>query len=96
MTPETWQRIKGVFDAAAELPAAEREAFLESVCGTEPAMLAEVRSLLASLDDAGDFIEAPPGPPPETAFTTGVSIGPYRIVQVIGEGGMAWSIRPFA
>ena len=92
MTPETWRRIKDVFDAAAEIKPTHREAFLGEICGGDPELLDEVRSLLASLDDAGDFIESPP-PVPESAvedpaFRTGMSIGPYRIVQVIGEGGM--------
>ena len=59
-------------------------------------LLAEVQSLLGALEDAGDFIEGPvPGQDQalidlaaDPAFHTGMSIGPYRIVQVIGEGGM--------
>jgi hypothetical protein len=91
MTPETWRRVKDVFDAAAEIKPSYREEFLAEICGGHPELVDEVRSLLASLEDAGDFIESSPVVPeadPEPAFRTGTNIGPYRIVQVIGEGGM--------
>jgi serine/threonine protein kinase len=96
MTPAEWARIKCIFDEAAELPVAERELFLTQACAGDPVLLAEVRSLLSALDDAGDFIQGPaPGQDralttlaADPAFHTGASIGPYRIVQVIGEGGM--------
>jgi len=88
MTPEIWRQVKEVFDAAAERPAGERTAFVESACQGDPARLAEVRSLLAALEDAGSFIETPVRPPLPPAFPSGMDIGPYRIVQSIGEGGM--------
>jgi serine/threonine protein kinase/tetratricopeptide (TPR) repeat protein len=91
MTPDEWRRIKTVFDAAAELPAAERASFIKVASGGDRALIAEVQSLLDSLESAGDFIEAPPAPGPlatDPGLHTGTNIGPYRIVQVIGEGGM--------
>ena len=91
MSPDTWRRVKDVFDAAAEIKPSHREEFLAQICGRHPELIDEVRSLLASLEDAGDFIEFSPVVPesdPEPAFRTGTNIGPSRIVQVIGEGGM--------
>ncbi len=95
MSPETWRRVKDVFDAAAEIKPSHREEFLAEICGGHPELIDEVRSLLGSLEDAGDFIESSVvvpesvvGTDPEPAFRTGTNIGPYRIVQVIGEGGM--------
>ncbi len=97
MSPDTWRRVKDIFDAAAEIKPSHREEFLAEICGGHPELIDEVRSLLASLEDAGDFIESSPvvpeavileGPDAEPAFRTGTNIGPYRIVQVIGEGGM--------
>ena len=88
MTPERWRGIKTIFDAALELPSAGRTAFVEASCEGDAEALAEVQSLLAANDEAGDFIEVAPGPPPDKEYSTGFSIGPYRIVQVIGEGGM--------
>jgi serine/threonine protein kinase len=96
MTPEEWARIKSIFDEAAEMPRQERDQFIAHACAGDPHLHAEVRSLLAALEDAGDFIEAPADGQHQAlttlsadpAFHTGASIGPYRIVQVIGEGGM--------
>ena len=103
MSPETWRRVKDVFDAAAEIKPSHREEFLAEICGGHPELIEEVRSLLASLEDAGDFIESSPvlpesvaGPDPDPPFRTGTNIGPYRIVQVIGEGGMGMFTRPCA
>jgi non-specific serine/threonine protein kinase/serine/threonine-protein kinase len=94
-----WQRVNQIFDAAIELPPHARAPFLAAACAEEPQLLAEVQSLLAALDQAGSFIQNPPplpseladlpAAPPETpAFPTGMDIGPYRIVQSIGQGGM--------
>ena len=97
MTAAEWAQIKAVFDLAAELPAGPaREQFIATACQGNVHLLAEVSSLLAALADSGDFIETPaPGQSEaltslaaDPAFRAGTSIGPYRIVQVIGEGGM--------
>jgi serine/threonine protein kinase/tetratricopeptide (TPR) repeat protein len=91
MTPDEWRRIKSVFDAAAELPAAERATFIAKASAGDASLSAEVEFLLASLESAGDFIEVlptPPEPAPDPGMRTGTNIGPYRVVQVIGEGGM--------
>ena len=97
MTAAEWAQIKAVFDLAAELPAGPaREQFIATACQNNVDLLAEVSSLLAALSDAGDFIETPARGQSEAltslaadpAFRAGTSIGPYRIVQVIGEGGM--------
>jgi serine/threonine protein kinase len=91
MTPEEWRRTKAVFDDAAELPPAQRAAFIAKASAGDASLRAEVESLLASLESAGNFIEAPPAPPeaaPDPGMRTGTNIGPYRVVQVIGEGGM--------
>ncbi len=88
MTPELWQRVKSVFDSVSELPADERQAFLEKNCAGDPVLRAEVESLLDSLGAAENFIESPVVPPVAKPMRGGTTIGPYRIVQVLGEGGM--------
>ncbi|MGE5815242.1 MAG: protein kinase domain-containing protein [Acidobacteriota bacterium] len=52
MTDERWERVKAIFQAAVELPAAERDAFLTSEIGHDIELRREVESLLAS--DAHD------------------------------------------
>jgi hypothetical protein len=52
VTDERWARVKALFQAAVERPAAERNAFLAAATAGDDALLREVESLLAS--DAGD------------------------------------------
>jgi serine/threonine protein kinase/tetratricopeptide (TPR) repeat protein len=92
MTPEQWQHVKRVLNDALEIPPNERARFLDQAANGDTRLRAEVESLLASFDDAGAFIEAPsiapaPLPQPES-LSPGASLGPYRIVQLIAEGGM--------
>ena len=103
MTPERWQQVKALFTGASEMPAAEQRAYLEGACGGDATLLAEVESLLAahakedaivdrpaaahltegSLTGGPDSSEAAPlEPMPERA-------GPYRLVALLGRGGMA-------
>jgi non-specific serine/threonine protein kinase/serine/threonine-protein kinase len=91
MNRETWQRVKEILNQALDTPEADRAAFLEQACNGDREVRAEVESLLASHAEAGEFIEpAPPvapAPVPDS-LRTGTDIGPYRIVQLIAEGGM--------
>jgi serine/threonine protein kinase/Tol biopolymer transport system component/tetratricopeptide (TPR) repeat protein len=80
--------------ALGEAPA-DREAFVYANGGGDPELCAEVVSLLASHEDARDFLEpvgsVPTGadsrekPQPDLA---GVRIGAYRLIREIGHGGM--------
>jgi len=56
MTPDRWQRMKDVLDAAWERSALERSAYLDQACAGDPSMRAEIDSLLASDEEAGDFL----------------------------------------
>ena len=97
---ERWRRVTELFHAALERPPAERDAFLTAACSNDPALLAEVRSLLAGHARAADakLIEGPavaddPGFLEEAAATQeaslkGRTIGPYRIQREIARGGM--------
>ncbi len=59
MTPERWQKIEEVFQAALDLPQDERHAFVVEACAGDSDLCAQVESLIAQHDDAGDFIEEP-------------------------------------
>ena len=91
--PAIWNpQANTVFLQALEQPPAEREAFLQQACDNT-ALAAQVRSLLAASEQAGSFLDAPLF---ESAPTTDQSplecpraqIGPYKLLQQIGEGGM--------
>ncbi len=79
------RRLEALFLAAADLPAAERPAFLEAQCGDDPELRAAVEDLLAH-DSAGPRVPDQPlvsveaAPPPER-------LGPYVLGAKLGEGG---------
>ena len=90
--PDEWRRINEFFHHALEQPADAREAYLREAV-PDPALRAEVASLLAAHDRAGDFIE--PGSPAldrlhedDPASLVGRTVGHYRIDSVLGQGGM--------
>ena len=57
MNPDRWRTIKRLFLEAVDKKPGERTAYLAAACTGDSALLAEVRSLLASHTQAGDFIE---------------------------------------
>ncbi|HEX5042519.1 MAG TPA: bifunctional serine/threonine-protein kinase/formylglycine-generating enzyme family protein [Candidatus Polarisedimenticolaceae bacterium] len=74
------ERVKWTLHAASRLEEGAREAFVREACRDDPALLAELRSLLQSHDEAGAFLSDPSLHPRQ--------IGPYRILSILGEGGM--------
>src|SRR4051812_20295497 len=85
-------RLLEIFNEAAERPSpAERAAYLDVACGSDPDLRARVETLLKAHDRPDDILEPPPttGPvvphPPEGP---GSVIGPFRLLELIGEGGM--------
>src|ERR1035438_1870470 len=58
MTPRRWRRIEEVVGAALATPAPERPAFLDSACGGDAEMRAEVEGLLANGDAASSLRRA--------------------------------------
>jgi hypothetical protein len=92
-----WARVGELFDQVVRLPRAERDAALDASDAPEE-VKSEVRSLLAADDSAGPFLESPPAlagpaadsPPPaeEPLLSAGSQVGAYRIVRMLGRGGM--------
>jgi eukaryotic-like serine/threonine-protein kinase len=86
--PLFWDRVRDLFNEAAELPRAQREALLASVDGR---LREEVESLLASHDEADGFLSKSVWEMIDAAEgerLAGSMIGPYRIVRCLGHGGM--------
>ncbi len=94
-------RIEEIFTAALlRRSAAERAAFLDEACRDAPELRQAVERLLAAHLKAGDFLERPPSDlMPTDAMVagpaggndidlTGTTIGPYKLLEQIGEGGM--------
>jgi hypothetical protein len=59
VTPEYWQKVEKVLEAARDLEASQRAAFLDQACAGDDEMRREVDSLLIH-QQADSFIETPP------------------------------------
>jgi serine/threonine-protein kinase len=59
MDPERYQKAGDLYHQALDLPADLRSAFLEEACGSDVDLRADVESLLAAHEQAGQFIESP-------------------------------------
>src|SRR5262252_7808277 len=84
---------QSIFLAALELPTpAERAAYLKGACGADPALMANVRELLAAHEKDDGFLDRPPpnATVDEQPVTVrpGLVVGPYTLREQIGEGGM--------
>ena len=89
-----WQEIETVLQDALDRPPLERASFIEDVCAGDDELKTEATTLIAAYEEAGDFIEQPAlardahvllG---EVVDGAGREIGPYRIVERLGAGGM--------
>ena len=72
---------------------AERDALLEAACGGDTQLRARVEKLLKAYPEAGSFLEAPAAATdPTLTFPLprepGTTIGRYKLLEQIGEGGM--------
>lgn len=80
--PALWPRVSAAFDHALDLPADERDAWLAA----QPEdIAAPLRAMLQAHDGEGTL---PTFAPPLLA-RPGQRIGPYRLIERIGTGGMA-------
>src|SRR5262245_16285794 len=84
--------VRAVFDRLLDLASPdEQDAYLEAACAGAPEVRREVEALLRAHRDAGSFLQAaPPGlaAPRPAREAPGARIGPYRLLEAIGEGGM--------
>jgi serine/threonine-protein kinase len=59
MTPERWNRISSIFDAALEIKPQSRGAFLRNACAGDEALRLEVERMLAEDERAQGFLDRP-------------------------------------
>ena len=90
------ERASEIFAEASDLPPERRAEFLGRLCGEDQGLRAEVETLLECDSRAGEFLAGTAhenlglDPPPSG---TGLEhppehVGPYRVLTVLGEGGM--------
>jgi eukaryotic-like serine/threonine-protein kinase len=93
--PDNWRQVETLFHAALQLKAEERAAYLAEACASDARLKEEVESLISSFEHGDSLLETP-------AFTLGLqvlqeepattqvgqSVGPYKILNLLGKGGM--------
>jgi serine/threonine-protein kinase len=93
MRRDTWDRLDAEFFKVLELPAQERAAYLDAVCGDDPEFRREIDAVLAAHAAAGGTVDSdrllsPAAIGATVAMPAGVRVGAYELEAVIGRGGM--------
>src|SRR5579871_2146129 len=86
---------RSIFAAALDIAdPAERAAYLDNACTQQPELRKHLDELLTAQEKLGSFLAEPPSVLEKTVAyapvreNVGSTIGPYKLLQQIGEGGM--------
>jgi len=103
LEPQEWATLRQLLDQLLAQPAADRAAWIDALAEPHRPFAERLRALLAHAEDTGfgevlqtlpkvetaDFAAGSPGSGAATAPHAGQQVGPYRLLQPLGEGGMA-------
>jgi serine/threonine protein kinase/tetratricopeptide (TPR) repeat protein len=93
MSPERWQKINEVFEAALERPGEERSAFLARACADDAELRQRVQAMLDADKKTDLWLDRSPLEPGllvslNSESFSGKMIGAYRLGRELGQGGM--------
>jgi serine/threonine protein kinase len=94
MPDQYWENLKEIFHAALALAPHERGAFLEQASDGDLALRQAVEALLRSHEETNNFVDSPAYQAAAKMLVDGAEFGPgqnlahYRILSLLGEGGM--------
>jgi serine/threonine protein kinase/tetratricopeptide (TPR) repeat protein len=94
--PETWKRLEELFNRAVEMPSYVRTRFLDNMCKDDPALRLKLQEMLDGASRPEDFLAQPVesiardllAPRYQEALQPDSDFGRYRIVCLLGAGGM--------
>ena len=102
MTPELWERLRPLFNAAVELPPSERAPFIADACGDDAELRREMENLLeayaqhgASADEITIHLNQLADKVQSKLAPSDVVLGRFKIVRVLGSGGMGDVYKAF-
>jgi hypothetical protein len=103
LKPEVWQRVREILDQALQLSPGDRADYLDDACTGDKELRAEVESLIASFERAGDTflegraIEAPGSmETPATGRWKARELALTKLSKRSGMEAWAWFIAPSA
>jgi serine/threonine-protein kinase len=94
MPDSNWENLKDLFHATLALPPAQRSAYLDEASNGDAALRQAVESLLEAHSETNNFIDTPAYQAAanmladEADFTANQTVAHYRILSLLGEGGM--------
>ena len=94
MNAARWQRIEALFDQAMDLAAPDRPAFLAEACADDADVRAEVAAMLDSASGARTALHTAVAGEVQQITRRAISaqvgqrVGPFRLLGLLGEGGM--------
>ena len=93
MKQELWRRAEELFHAALELAPEARGVFLHEACGEDTHLRHQVELLVSKDEDGGSLLEKPvladvTVMPVARGSLVGRQCGSYRILSILGAGGM--------
>jgi serine/threonine protein kinase/Tfp pilus assembly protein PilF len=95
MTPELYERLKPLFDAALDTPKEQRAEFVDEACRDDPELREHLEALLAAHEESTRPLDAPLVklrdlyPSKQRSLADGdLVLGRFKIVRLLGFGGM--------
>ena len=93
MEQEFWRRVEELFHAALERAPEARKPFLDEACAEDAELRRQVEMLVSKDEHAGSFLERPVLTDVTATLEAQTSLvgrqyGPYRILSLLGAGGM--------